>query len=282
MNRQADSLAGLSLGRPSGAPWVLVTGGKGGVGKSTVALNLAAALALGGRRVLLVDLDLGLGNLHVLLGLESPRTVEDFLFGDRELDDCILAAGANLDLLPAANGSHELARPDSARRRRLVEALEALGERYDVLVADAPAGIGPDTLAFAARAEVALCVTTPDPTALTDAYGVIKAMDVWSKERNLSLPTPELVVNLASSLEEAEALHRRLCGVCERFLARRPRLAAWLPRSREVEQSVRSQVPLVRSQPASLASRALIRLAERLLAILPGAEHRPRRQTQPA
>jgi len=282
VNRQADSLSGVALGRPSGAPWVLVTGGKGGVGKSTVALNLAAALAQGGRRVLLVDLDLGLGNLHVMLGLESPRTVEDFLAGDRELDDCILEAGANLDLLPAANGSHELARPDSARRRRLVEALESLAERYDVLVADAPAGIGPDTLAFAARADVALCVTTPDPTALTDAYGVIKALDLWSKERNISLPTPELVVNLAASLEEAEALHRRLSGVCERFLARRPRLGAWLPRSRDVEQSVLLQAPLVRSQPTSLASRAIVRLADRLLAILPGADQRPRRQAQPA
>ena len=165
MNGQAQGLAAL-VEEPLGklhAPFALVTGGKGGVGKSSLALNLAIALGERGRRVLLVDLDLGLGDLAVMLKLSPPRTLEDFFLGGRPLRDCRAPLGGGVDLLAGGAGSSELARPDGARRTQLFAGLAELAPDYDLILADSAAGIGPSVLAFAARADCVLCVATPIP-----------------------------------------------------------------------------------------------------------------------
>ncbi|MCB9914216.1 MAG: AAA family ATPase [Planctomycetes bacterium] len=212
-----------------GAPFVLFTGGKGGVGKTTVTAELGVALASAGKRVLLVDLDLGLANLDIVLGVHSPRTLEDVLAGRCAVEDCIVRGPAGVHVLPAGSGNAAMGAPDGARRVRILEALRRLAPDYDVVLADTAAGIGHDVLAFAAVADHVFVVTTPAATALTDAYGLIKALDTWGREKGLEVPTPELVLNQVAGLEEAESTAARLRRVCERFLCRRPRSAGWLP-----------------------------------------------------
>lgn len=226
-------------------PFVLVTGGKGGVGKSTIALNLALELGGAGRRVLLVDLDLGLANLAVLLRRTAGRSVEDFLAGRATLEQCLVSAPRGVQVLPAGSGTPAMARPDAQRRRRLFEAVGSIAERYDVVVGDSAAGIGPDVLAWATAAHKVLVVTTPEPTALTDAYGLIKALDSFSLETGAEVPTPDLVINQTSGVDEAERTARQLGLVTQRFLARSPRMAGWLPRAASIERSVREQRPFV-------------------------------------
>ncbi len=244
-----------------GPPFLLVTGGKGGVGKTTLAANLGLQLAGLGAAPLVCDLDFGLANLDVMLGLEPPRTVEDFLDGYAELGDCITHSPFELDVLAAGSGSVERSRPDPKRRQRLCDALARTSA--GLVLGDSPAGIGDDVVEFAVRADRVLVVTTPEPAAVTDAYGVIKAIDGHAAARGREVPTPEIFVNLATDAGEARSIATKLAGVCERFLARVPRLAGWMPRSSEVLQGVLTQTPFVRRSPDSAAAKSLARLARR-------------------
>lgn len=248
----------------SRTPIVLVTGGKGGVGKTTLATNLALTLARKRRRVLLVDLDLGLADAHVLLKLSTRRTIEDAIHGRCELGDCIVRAEHGLDVLVASSGSPEMGHLSDERRTRLTMALRELSTRYDLVIADGAAGIGPDVLAFCHLADHVLVVTTPDPAAVTDAYGLIKALHTFAESSDRDVATPELVVNRASGIEEAESIASKLRLVCERFLSRSPRSAGWMPASGAVEIAARFQRPFALDPHESLASRCLDALAARI------------------
>lgn len=248
----------------SATPFVLVTGGKGGVGKTTLVANLGVQLARSGKRVLLCDLDLALANLHVLFGVTPRHTLEDFFRG-RDLAHCVMRAPGGVHLLPAASGAAELSRPDGARCALLADALTELGAEYDVVLGDSAAGIGPDVLWFARRADCTLVVTTPEPAALTDAYGLVKAIDAEGATDAGPAPTPELFLNLVHGSDQADRLAARLRGVCERFLARSPRTAGWMPRANGVLQSALTQRPFALRPGDSLEKRCVAALAQRLL-----------------
>lgn len=249
--------------RGLGRPFVLVTGGKGGVGKSTVAANLGVLLAQRAAQPLLVDLDFGLANLDVILGLEPKRNLEHFSSGTDSITECICRAPAGLDLLPASSGTAEMARPDPRRLSRLIDALRLAAPDYGLVLGDSAAGIGPEVMTFAAEADRVLVVTTAEPAALTDAYGVIKAIDAHAAAQGLEVPTPDLFVNLVSGIEEARSVADGLRAVCERFLARSPRLVGWMPRSRTVLRGIIERTPFVLSEPRALPTRCLGRLADR-------------------
>jgi len=256
------------------APLLFVTGGKGGVGKTLVAANLALELARRGKRVLLTDLDLALSNLNVLLRLPGQRSLEPFFARRAGLEECLVQSGSGADVLPAGSGARELAVLPEGERRRLLDALLQLSGSYDVVVADGAAGIGPDVLGFATAADHVLLVTTPEPTAMTDAYGLVKALHAHGEAGEHEVPTPELIVNLAAGIEEAEASATRLRGVCERFLARSPKLAGWLPRSLAVARSVERQQPFaLAGGPADLELplSCLRQLAARVERLCPGS-----------
>ena len=263
--RSTPEASGLpeAMGKgPTHPPLVLVTGGKGGVGKTTVAANLGLALHAAGSAPLLVDLDLSLANLDVVLGVQPTHTTEDYLAGDATLEECLWRDERGLRLLAAGSGSYDMGRPDAERRARLRSALD--GVDADLLVGDSPAGIGADVLDFAVTAQRVLVVTTPEPAAFTDAYGLIKALDAYARDQGTEVPTPEVFVNFAADLEEARGVAAKMAELCERFLARSPRFAGWMPRSEAVQRSGISQAPFVESAPRSLATHCVERLARRL------------------
>ncbi len=254
----------MSIRPTMSAPFVLVSGGKGGVGKTMLAVNLAVQLASEGRRVLLADLDLAMADAHVLMRLTPSSTIADALAGRMSIQDCVVRAPGGFDLLAAESGDPTLARDDAHRRERVLAALCELSSDYDIVLGDSAAGVGPDVLDFAAAADRVLIVTTPDPAALTDAYGWIKALDLHATELNIDLPTPELVLNQVDSADQADGLATKLRSVCERFLSRSPRLAGWLPRSALVGASIACQRPFALDRPLCLENHCLRRLSARV------------------
>jgi flagellar biosynthesis protein FlhG len=243
---------------------VYVTGGKGGVGKTVIAANLCARSAADGARVLLVDLDLGLADADVLLQHCSALGLLDALRDGVDLSACIARTAHGFDLLAGIAGESAWAALTNDSRRRLIEGLRRLALDYDLVIADGSPGIGEDVLSFAQAADRVLLVTTPDPLALADGYGLLKALHERSESSEPEIPTPEIVVNRARDLAEAQFTASRLRTVAERFLARSPRWAGWLPESRALAQSCKVRRRLVDEGHATSAEACLAELARRL------------------
>jgi flagellar biosynthesis protein FlhG len=246
-----------------------VTGGKGGVGKSTVTVNLAVELSRRGRRVLLCDLDLGLANVDVMLRVPTSHTLVDAITGRCELADCVSTGPCGLHLVAGGSGEPGWGDADRSRREQILEGLRALGADYDVILCDGAAGIGGDVLGLAVAADRVLLVTTPDASALTDAYGLLKALDAYALDEDLEVPTPDLVVNLAASREDAQAASHKLRRVSERFLCRSPRRVGWIPDSSDVRHAASIQSAFVESSAEGLAARCVGEVASLLDANTP-------------
>lgn len=246
------------------APFVLVTGGKGGVGKTTLSANLGVELARRGRRTLLVDLDLGLANLHVALRVSPANSIEDALAGRCRFADCVVPGPCGVDVLPASSGTASMAQLGRRDREDLLAGLAELSGDYEFVLGDSAAGIGPDVLDFATAADHVWVVTTPEVAAVTDAYGLIKAVSTWADDHTTELATPEVIVNLASGIDEAESTARKLGRVCTRFLARSPRFVGWLPSARPIALATQRQEPLANGRSNPLLRGCVDRLVTRL------------------
>jgi flagellar biosynthesis protein FlhG len=251
-----DQAAGLR--HPTG--WsVAITSGKGGVGKTSLAVNLALALAQGGTRTCLVDGDLGLANVDVLLNLHPRYTLQDVVARDLTLQDVTVTGPAGLQVVPAASGVEALANLGPAARQSLVERLRQPGLGADALVLDTGAGISHTVLTLALAADEVLVVTTPDPTALTDAYAMLKVLS----RRRPTLPV-QIVLNQVEHAGHAREVHGHLARIAERFLQREVPLAGWVPRDPCVERAVREQRPLMLYFPYARATEAIRDIAQRL------------------
>ena len=156
---------------------IAVTGGKGGVGKTTVAVNLSLALAELGRRVVLLDGDLSLANIDVLLGLAPQYTLADLIDGHCELSDVLVPGPGGVRIVPAASGIPSMARLSPAQHAGLIQAFSEIGDSLDVLVIDTAAGIGDSVVSFVRAAQEVLLVVSDEPTSITDAYALIKLLN---------------------------------------------------------------------------------------------------------
>lgn len=236
-----------------------VTGSKGGVGKSNLVANLAIALARWGRRVLLVDGDLGLANLDVLLGLMPERNLDHVMRGEATLDDVLLEGPEGIRFLPAASGVPELASLDSVFRRRLLDALCSTSEGTDDVLVDTGAGLGDTTLALQLAASRVIVVTTPEPTSLVDAYATLKVL--WGADPTKPV---DLVVNAVADTAEAERAHDQISRAAEHFLGRSPRLLGSVCRDPRVSEAVHRQKPVLQLFPEAPAGKCYEQIALRL------------------
>jgi flagellar biosynthesis protein FlhG len=255
---RADVRLGVAPGR--GLRVIAVTSGKGGVGKTNLTANLAVTLARRGQRVCILDADLGLANLDVVLGLSPTVSLLHVLRGERRLADVIVDGPAGVRVIPAASGVEELTRLAPAERLRLLEEVDGLESAVDVLLIDTAAGISPNVLYFAAAAADVLIVITPEPTALTDAYALIKVLAARYGRREFLV-----AVNMAAGSADGAAAFARLARVAERFLRVRLEFQGWVPWDDAVPRAVRRQLPVVLGAPGTPASLALSELAGRLV-----------------
>jgi len=237
------------------AQTIAITSGKGGVGKSTVAVNLAVELARLGRRVVLLDADLGTANADVLCNVMPATTLAHVIAGRREIEDAITPAPGGFGLIPGGSGLAQLAALSTYERDRLLEQFRRLEASYDVLLIDTGAGVGPNVLGFLTAAQRVLVVTTPDPTSITDAYAVIKTAHRQSPDLDV-----RLLVNVAFDQDEARQVYDRVSNVCQKFLGLTITYAGYLPSDPQVRASVRMRLPFVlgeRDTPAAIAMNAL-------------------------
>jgi flagellar biosynthesis protein FlhG len=235
---------------------IAVTGGKGGVGKTSVAVNLATGLAAAGRRVVLLDGDLGLANVDVLLGLSPRYTLAHVLSGERTLDEIIVTAPQGFKIVPSASGAADLASMAGAGHLGLVQAFSSLATRLDVLIVDTAAGIAPGVLQFSQAAQHVLVVVTDEPASLTDAYALIK---VLSRDHGVS--RFRVVSNMSRSAGEGETLFKKLEKVTGRFLDVLLEYAGEIPDDEHMRRAIRAQRPVLDAHPASPAGRAFKKLA---------------------
>jgi flagellar biosynthesis protein FlhG len=245
-----------------------VSSGKGGVGKTNLAVNLAAAFAARGQRVVLLDADLGLANADVLCGLTPRATLEDVVSGERTLEEVMMVAPGGFRLVPGASGVSRLADMGQMQRRNVLDQLLALERTTDLLIVDTGAGIGANSMAFAAAAHSILVTVTPEPTAIADAYGAIKTLVARGCRDGLNL-----VVNMAASEDEGRAVHARIDRVARAFLSTPVRYAGSIPLDPTVPAAVRRRTPVTVAAPEAAASLAIRQLA-RVLSGESEATHR--------
>jgi flagellar biosynthesis protein FlhG len=236
---------------------IAVTGGKGGTGKTTVSVNLATALAQAGRKVLLLDGDLGLANVDVLLGLTPACTLEQVLSGQRTLEEILLRTRAGVAVIPSASGVSRMAKLSVTEHAAIVRAFSTLPGDFDTLVVDTAPGLSESVLTFAGAAQQQLIVIRNEPASLTDAYALIKVLSREQRVHHF-----RILVNMARSGSDPQALFKRLQRVTDRFLEVVLDYAGEIPEDEMVAKAVRTQRTVVEAYPAGAAARAYRRLAQ--------------------
>jgi flagellar biosynthesis protein FlhG len=249
LDAEVDPLAGAR------ACSLCVASGKGGTGKSVVSASLATLFSKRAR-TLIVDADMGVGNAHILQNIAPEHSFVDVVEGRLSVRDVRMSCGADLDLVAAGSGVSRMAGLSTYEMHIVACGLEQLELEYRYVLVDSAAGISNQTVAFAAASDVVLIVTTPDVTALTDAYAFLKVLLQRRPESQ-----PLFVVNRALSESEGEHVAERMRSVARKFLGREPRFIGSLPDDRAVVRSVHDRAPTVVSEPESEFAAALRRLA---------------------
>lgn len=247
-----------------------VTSGKGGVGKTNIAANLAICLAASRKKVLLIDADLSLGNLDIVMGVHSKYNISHLLNGQKSIEEIIYTGPEGLGIICGASGLEDLANIDEFRRHRLLRELSRLQSDYDVIVIDTAAGISKLVVGFCLAADHVLLVTTPEATAMTDAYAMIKVLIINRFAKRISL-----IVNMASTIAEGKRTYRQITSVAKQFLNTHIYDAGVLLGDERLGYAVRLRKPVVLSYPKSRITSSLVALAAKLangLAATPNEE----------
>jgi flagellar biosynthesis protein FlhG len=254
---------GVDVGR---ARIVAITSGKGGVGKTFVAANLAAALALRGERVLVLDADLGLANLDVVLNLYPKITLHDVFTGKATLDQAVVAAPGGFSALLAGSGLVEYSRLTPELRDQLLDVIDTVAPRFDRILIDTGAGISDVVLYTVSLADEVMIVATTEPTSLTDAYATIKVLAAQQHRRQI-----RLIVNQVHRNGEARVIRGQLQQVIDRFVSPadpdtpvRLELIGEIPADPAVREAMQRRQLLLESAPGSLAAQALGAIAAKL------------------
>jgi len=269
MTDQATRLRALAGKQPAqntlfGSRVMAIASGKGGVGKTNVVAGLAMSLAQQGQRVAVLDADFGLANLDILLGLAPQYTLEHVLRGEKLLEEILLDGPYGIRIIPASSGIQELTRLDAAAEMRLVQGLQRVSQSIDWLLIDTAAGIHDSVIKLLMAAQEVLLVTTPEPTALVDAYAMVKVVHLRDPLKPLWL-----MVNNAQNEEEAEETIEQLQAAIRRFLNKEIHVLGMVPTDPFMLQAVRQQRCVVDLYPHAPASKALARAAHQLQQKIP-------------
>lgn len=238
---------------------ISITSGKGGVGKTMVSVNLAISMARAGKKVLLFDGDLGLANVNVLLGIIPEYNIYEVMRSKRRIEDVIISTNYGIDIIAGANGISQLANLTDEQRENFMSGLQSV-QGYDVMIIDTGAGVGANVIGLVIPADDILVVTTPEPTAITDAYGMIKSIVANRQDKVI-----KLIVNRVPSAIEAKRVADRLISISSQFLKTQVENLGFIFEENLVQKSIRNQRPNVILYPGSKSSACINHLASRIL-----------------
>ena len=239
---------------------IAITSGKGGVGKTNLAVNLALALRRRGLRVLVIDADLGMANVDILLGSASRKYLLDLLRPDVKLDDVIVETPHGIQYISGGSGIEKALAYDHAEKLLLQQKLADCATRADLILVDTGAGLGRNVMDFILAADEVLLVTTPEPTSLTDAYAVMKAYSIYATQKNL-----RLIINRVYEPKESREVAMKLQRAAEKFLHMKVPCLGYVFEDTAVTKAVRRQAPLIKETPNAAAARCIDALAQALL-----------------
>ncbi|RSD28006.1 MinD/ParA family protein [Mesobacillus subterraneus] len=262
MNDQAEKLRNrLKTNLPSReAKTLAVVSGKGGVGKSNFSLNFSISLAKKGHKVLLFDLDIGMGNIEILMGKHSSLSIADFLSGKASMEEVIFQGPHGVEYIAGGSGLSQLIRMDQDSVDYFTSSLRDVLTKYDYLIFDMGAGLNEETLAILLSVNEIFVITTTEPTSMMDAYATMKYIHLADSE----LPF-YLVVNRASSQKEGNDTLMRIEEVLRKFLGRTPIKLGFLPDDKAVQEAVKRQVPFIMFNERSQVSKALSEILEKYI-----------------
>jgi flagellar biosynthesis protein FlhG len=265
MNDQATRLrqiaaASYAAQSPLHPRVLTITSGKGGVGKSTVALNLSLSLCAIGKRVLLVDADANLGNLDVLLGISPRFRLGHVLRGERDIEDVLVSPLPGLRLLPGSSGDADYPLSSRETQRSFIADLKSVEEPSDYIIIDTSAGLTPDIIGFGVHADEVLVVSTPEPTSVMDAYALIKVLHLSKPEVSI-----KVLMNAVRHPAEADDAMAKLVVAVSRFLNTSFTPLGMIPYDQHVVMSIARQRPVVQEFPTSSASLSVKAMAQLFL-----------------
>ena len=237
---------------------IAITSGKGGVGKSSVSVSLSIALAQGGSSVTLLDADLGLANINVLLGIIPKYNLYHVVKGKKRLKDIVIDVPEGIKIIAGASGFHQLANLDPKQRTTFIEAVAEL-DSDDYMIVDTGAGVSQNVLSFIFASDEVIVITTPEPTAITDAYGIIKSIAAQAPEKII-----KIIVNRVQSVSEGKRVAQRVINIAGQFLNIKVENLGFIFEDMYVPKSVRNQKPFIVSYPKSKASGCVQIIADRI------------------
>jgi len=259
MHKLSDQAAGIRKMKqinPKPVRVIAVTSGKGGVGKTNLSVNLGVALAQMGKRVALLDADMGLANVDILLGLSPEFNLSHVLAGEKTLDDIMLKGPAGLKVIPASSGIQQMSELSTAEQAGIIRAFSEIDQNLDVLIVDTAAGISSSVVNFARACQEIIVVVCDEPTSLTDAYAYIKLLN-----RDYGLSKFHIVTNMVQSVQQGQQLFTKLTKVTDRYLDVSLSYTGAVPFDEYLRKSVEKQKPVVEIFPRSKAAVALKNLA---------------------
>lgn len=257
---QLDQAAGLRrMVNPGPVRVVAVTGGKGGVGKTNVSVNLAVAAAEAGQKVMLFDADLGLANIDVVLGLHPKYNLSNVLKGECSLEEAILEGPGGVQVVPGASGVQHMAELSPAEHTGLIRAFGDLNTDLDLLIVDTAAGISDTVVSFSRASHDILLVVCDEPASITDAYAIIKLLN-----RDYGHTRFRVLANMVRTAQEGRELYNKMCRVTDRYLDVTLSYMGAVPFDESLRRAVKGQRPVVQAFPRSRVAQAFRNLAKKM------------------